>query len=66
MHYHDYCSSYNGDVVTSYDDAGVHQYWTVKNKLQWILNLISIKENAFENNVRKMSAIFSGANVLIK
>ena len=41
--------------------------WALRNKLQWNLNrnsYIFIQENAFENVVRKMSAIFLGLNVL--
>ena len=41
--------------------------WTLRNKVQWNLNRnwnIFIQENAFENVVWKMSAIFLGLNVL--
>ena len=43
--------------------------WTHTNKLQWNLYQKSyyfIKENVFENVVRKIAAIFPDLNVLVK
>ena len=42
--------------------------WTPRNELQWNFNknsYIFIEENAFENVVWKMTAIYLGLNVLI-